>query len=91
MRLAWRWIMSVFFVVVNALMMGILGILFLPWAALSPRGALTACKLYCKWVRLTARLLVGIRWEVRGNVPSGDTVSHSGCSKAASSSQVAVK
>lgn len=72
MKRAWRWIMSVLFVVVNALMMGLLGILFLPWAALSPRGALTACKLYCKWVRLSARLLVGIRWQVRGTVPSGE-------------------
>lgn len=70
MRTAWRWVMSILFVVLNAVMMLILGIVFLPWAALSPQGALTACKLYTWWVRFTCWALVGIRWEFRGTVPT---------------------
>ena len=62
--------MSILFVVINAVAMLILGILFLPWAAVSPRGALTACKLYTWWVRFTCWALVGIRWEFRGKVPT---------------------
>ncbi|WP_137699660.1 lysophospholipid acyltransferase family protein [Marimonas lutisalis] len=69
MVLAWRWIMSILFVVANAVMMLLMGIVFLPWAALSPNGALAACKAYTYWVRFTAWALVGITWEVRGEVP----------------------
>ena len=66
----WRWLMSILFVVVNAVMMLILGIVFLPWAVVSPKGALTACKLYTYWVRFTCRWMVGIRWEFRGDTPT---------------------
>lgn len=67
--IVWRWLMSFVFVVVNALMMGLMGIVFLPWALFDPRGAQAAAKLYTHWVRLSARLLVGITWEVRGDIP----------------------
>ncbi|MDQ2092081.1 lysophospholipid acyltransferase family protein [Marimonas arenosa] len=70
MRMAWRWGMSILFVVVNALMMLFLGLVFLPWAALSPQGALVACKAYTWWVRFTCWAFVGITWEVRGEVPT---------------------
>ncbi len=72
MRTAWRWIMSILFVVVNALMMALMGIVFLPWAAVSARGAQITCWLYTVWVRFTARLLVGITWEVRGDIPKDE-------------------
>ena len=64
MVLIWRWIMSILFVVVNAVVMAILGIVFLPWAVLSPQGALIACKSYTYWVQFTARWLVGITWGI---------------------------
>ncbi|MDQ2094719.1 lysophospholipid acyltransferase family protein [Rhodalgimonas zhirmunskyi] len=72
MVLAWRWLMSILFVVVNAVMMGLMGIVFLPWAAFSAKGAQKTCWLYTEWVRFTARLLVGITWEVRGEVPQDE-------------------
>ena len=71
MRLAFQWVMSVIYVVQNAIMMLLMGIVFLPWALVSPKGAMTACNSYATWAIWTARLLVGIRSEVRGTVPSG--------------------
>ncbi|WP_270727511.1 lysophospholipid acyltransferase family protein [Shimia sp. Alg240-R146] len=71
MRTAFQWIMSIVYVFQNAVMMVVMGILFFPWALVSPKGAMTACKTYATWALWTARWLVGIRTEVRGTVPSG--------------------
>jgi 1-acyl-sn-glycerol-3-phosphate acyltransferase len=66
-----QWVLSIIYVVQNALMMLLMGIFFFPWALLSPKGAMTACKTYATWAIWTARLLVGIRSEVRGEIPTG--------------------
>jgi len=73
MKHALQWLRSLVFVVQIYVMMGAIGIVFLPWALLSRRGALTACKTWCRWVRWTARWMVGIRTEVRG-IPPEDEV-----------------
>lgn len=69
-----RWILSLIFVVQMYAMMAILGVLFLPWALFSARGARAACKTYCVWVRFTARVLCGLRTELRGEVPTGEVL-----------------
>ncbi|WP_418594846.1 lysophospholipid acyltransferase family protein [Ponticoccus sp. (in: a-proteobacteria)] len=69
-----RWVLSLIFVVQMYAMMAILGILFLPWALFSARGARAACKTYCVWVRFTARVLCGLRTELRGEVPTGEVL-----------------
>ncbi|SNS81331.1 lysophospholipid acyltransferase family protein [Antarctobacter heliothermus] len=69
-----RWVMSLLFVVQMYAMMAVIGIVFLPWALVSKRGARVACKTYCCWVRLTARLMVGLRTEVRGPVPQDEVL-----------------
>ncbi|KAA9010537.1 lysophospholipid acyltransferase family protein [Histidinibacterium aquaticum] len=51
-----------------------LAIAFLPWALFSRRGAVAAAHAYCWWVRFTARWMVGIRTEVRGEVPTGQVM-----------------
>jgi len=56
------------------LAMAVLGIVFLPWALLSPRGARTACKTFCRWVRWSARWMVGLRTEVRGTPPEDEVL-----------------
>ncbi|MCP4820836.1 MAG: 1-acyl-sn-glycerol-3-phosphate acyltransferase [Shimia sp.] len=71
MRLVFQWIMSILYVLQNAVMMLVIGILFFPWALVSPKGAMTACNTYATWAIWTARWMVGIRSEVRGNIPSG--------------------
>lgn len=66
-----RWALSFLFVVQMYAMMVLMGIVFLPWALVSKQGARVACRTYCRWVRLTARIMVGLRTEVRGPVPHG--------------------
>ncbi|MEO1307868.1 MAG: lysophospholipid acyltransferase family protein [Pseudomonadota bacterium] len=56
------------------LMMPLMGLIFLPYALLTPDGARFACKTYARWVIWTARWMVGIRTEVRGTVPSEEVL-----------------
>jgi len=51
-----------------------IAILFAPWAIVSRRGAYAAMHAYCRWVRWTARWMVGIRSEVRGTPPEGEVL-----------------
>ena len=69
-----RWIMSIIFIVQMYLAMAILGILFFPFALFSRNAAFLACHSFCAWVILTARLLCGIRSEVRGTPPKDEVV-----------------
>ncbi|WP_293572770.1 1-acyl-sn-glycerol-3-phosphate acyltransferase [Phaeobacter sp.] len=74
MRFAFQWLRSAFFVFQMYLMMPIFGLVFAPWAIFSKRGARACCKSYSRYVFLTARLLVGIRCEVRGPIPEGEVL-----------------
>ena len=69
-----RWILSALFVFQMYLAMLVLGIVFFIPALFSPRAARMACKSFCAWVRLTARVMVGLRSEVRGPVPDGEVL-----------------
>lgn len=69
-----QWVRSLVFVVLMYLAMAVLGIVFLPWALVSRRGALTACRSFCHWVRWSARWLVGLRTEIRGEVPTDEVL-----------------
>ncbi len=69
-----QWLRSLLFTVQIYAVMGILGVVFAPWAIVSSRGALTACKIYCRWVFWSARWMVGIRVELRGKVPTGEVI-----------------
>lgn len=70
--MAIRWIISLIFVVQNAAMMLVVGLVFFPWALISPNGARAACKAYCAWVLWTARWMIGLKHEVRGTPPTGE-------------------
>lgn len=70
----WRWVRSFVFMAQIYLAMLVLGIVFLPYALLTPDGARQACKAYCRWVIWTARWMVGLRCEVRGTPPSGEVL-----------------
>lgn len=56
------------------LAMGVVGLVCLPAALMSPDGATRACKIYAAWVRWTARWMIGLRTEIRGPVPTGDVM-----------------
>ncbi|WP_438992210.1 lysophospholipid acyltransferase family protein [Lentibacter sp.] len=72
MMSAVRWGISLIFVLQNAVMMLLVGLVFLPWALVSTKGARAACKSYCVWVLWTARWMLDLRHEIRGTPPSGE-------------------
>jgi 1-acyl-sn-glycerol-3-phosphate acyltransferase len=69
-----RWLLSLVFIVQMYVAMAVLAIGFAPWALFSRRGAYTAMHSYCAWVILTARILCGLRCEVRGTPPATEAV-----------------
>ncbi|THH36043.1 1-acyl-sn-glycerol-3-phosphate acyltransferase [Aliishimia ponticola] len=69
-----QWVRSLIYIVQVYLVMGILGIVFAPWAILSPKGARAACKTFCHWAFWTARWMIGLRGEVRGPIPQDEVL-----------------
>ncbi|MEB8388610.1 lysophospholipid acyltransferase family protein [Rhodobacteraceae bacterium KMM 6894] len=69
-----QWVRSLLFVCQMYLMMAVIGLLYFPWALISPKGARAACKAYCAWVRWTAAWMVGLKTEVRGTPPKGEVL-----------------
>ena len=66
---AWRWVRSLVFVTQMYLAMAVLALVFTPWAILDRAGAFAGIRTYCRYVRWSARWLVGLDSEVRGPVP----------------------
>lgn len=71
---ALQWGRSLLFLINIYGMMALMGLAFLPWALLSRRGALVACQTWCRWVRWSARWMVGLRTEVRGTPPTDEVL-----------------
>lgn len=71
---AFQWLRSFVFIIVIYVWMAILGVLFTPYAILSKRGALTACKIYARSTIWMMGWMVGIRGDVRGSVPTGEVM-----------------
>ncbi|MBK8440630.1 MAG: 1-acyl-sn-glycerol-3-phosphate acyltransferase [Rhodobacter sp.] len=69
-----RWVLSLIFVIQMYLALAVIGIVFFPWALVSRNGAFAAAHSFCWWVKLTARLLCGLRSEVRGTPPTGEVL-----------------
>jgi 1-acyl-sn-glycerol-3-phosphate acyltransferase len=74
MRYAVQWLRSLVFVAQMYVMLPVIGLLYMPGAILSRKGAVRGCKAYCNWVRWTARWMVGLRTEVRGTPPEGQVL-----------------
>jgi 1-acyl-sn-glycerol-3-phosphate acyltransferase len=56
------------------LMMAVIGFAFLPLAMFSREWAFRTVHIYCNWVRWTASWMVGLRSEVRGEVPTDEVL-----------------
>ncbi|WP_417678242.1 lysophospholipid acyltransferase family protein [Pseudodonghicola sp.] len=67
-------LLSLIYIVQVYIAMAVLGLLFTPWAILSKRGALVACKFYARYAIWTAGWMLGLRTEVRGTVPTGEVL-----------------
>lgn len=74
MAYAWRWLRSLLFAGQAYAMMAIMAVAFAPWAMLDRRGAFAAVHTWCRYVRWTAAWMIGLRSEVRGEVPQGETL-----------------
>ncbi|WP_435141142.1 lysophospholipid acyltransferase family protein [Pseudopelagicola sp. nBUS_19] len=72
MLYAVQWMRSLIFNIQMYLAGLVIGILFLPWALISLRGARTACLTYCRWVCWTAGWMINLKTEVRGTPPTGE-------------------
>lgn len=69
-----RWLLSLLFIAQMYLAMLVLALLYLIPALLSRNGAWAGVHAYCRWVRFTARVLVGLHSEIRGEVPQGEVL-----------------
>ena len=69
-----HWVRSLIFVGQMYLMIPFVALAFAPWAIVSRQGAVAGVRFYARYVRWTAALLVGLRSEVRGDVPQGEVI-----------------
>lgn len=69
-----QWIRSLLFIGQMYLMMGLMGLFFLPWVIIDRRGAFAGVHSYCRWVRWSAAWMVGLKSEIRGQVPTGEVL-----------------
>ena len=66
-----RWLLSVIFIAQMYAAMAVLALIFAIPAIISRNMAFAAVHTYSNWVRFSARLLIGLRSEIRGPVPQG--------------------
>ena len=69
-----RWLRSFVFMMTVYAAMGVIGVVFFPLALFSRGGARWVCRTYCRVVIWLARWMVGIRSEVRGEVPTDEVM-----------------
>jgi len=74
MMLVMQYIRSAIFVFLMYLAMLVVGVLGAPLAIYSREGTYWVMKRYCDLVLWLARVLCGLRYEIRGQVPSGAVV-----------------
>lgn len=70
MRYSVQWLRSLVFIVQMYVVMAVMAVFFTPWALLDRRGAFAAIHTWCRWVRWTARWMIALETEVRGEIPT---------------------
>jgi len=74
MKTALQAIRSLVFIAVMYLSMAVIGLVYLLPTLLTEDGAFRAIHAYCRSVRWAARVIVGLRSEIRGDVPSDEVI-----------------
>lgn len=69
-----QWVRCLIFNIQMYVAMPIIGLFFLPWVLISPKGAYAGCHTYCRWVRWTAGWMINLKTEVRGPPPTGAVI-----------------
>jgi 1-acyl-sn-glycerol-3-phosphate acyltransferase len=71
LRHALQWLLSLLFIIQMYLAMFVVALVCLPYALVSRKGAIMACHGFSRWVRWSAHHMVGLKSEIRGEVPQG--------------------
>lgn len=74
MRLAAQYVLSLIFIGQMYLAMLVLAIWWTPFVLFRRDAAFDACHSYCRWVLWSAKVLVGLRSEIRGEVPRDEVL-----------------
>ncbi|MGB3316155.1 MAG: lysophospholipid acyltransferase family protein [Albidovulum sp.] len=74
MRLLLQYVLSVIFIVQMYLAMVIYALYWTPIAIFRRKAAFSAVQAYCRWVRASAAMLVGLKSEIRGEVPTDEVL-----------------
>ncbi|MEZ7813275.1 MAG: lysophospholipid acyltransferase family protein [Paracoccaceae bacterium] len=69
MRYILQWILSLVFVIQMYGSLVVISIVYFPYAILSRKGAQAACLSFGTWVVFSAKWLIGLTAEIRGEVP----------------------
>ncbi len=69
-----QWLRSLAFIVQMYLAMPIMAVFFTPFALFSRDWAFRAVRSYCRYVRWSAGWMVGLRSQVRGEVPTDEVI-----------------
>ncbi|GAA3861812.1 1-acyl-sn-glycerol-3-phosphate acyltransferase [Celeribacter arenosi] len=69
-----QWLLSLIFVVQMYVAMVLLAIFWTPLAIIKRDYAFAAIHSYCRWVRFSARVIVGLRSEIRGEIPTDEVL-----------------
>ncbi|WP_193140762.1 MULTISPECIES: lysophospholipid acyltransferase family protein [unclassified Meridianimarinicoccus] len=56
------------------LMMAVLAVVYTPWAIFDRRGAFAGIRAYCRYVRWSAGWMIGLKSEIRGEVPRDEVM-----------------
>ena len=69
-----QYLRSLVFVIQMYVMMAVLALYYTPLAVIDRKWAFAGIRTYCRWVRWTAGWMVGLRSEIRGDVPQGEVL-----------------
>ncbi|AJE48961.1 lysophospholipid acyltransferase family protein [Celeribacter indicus] len=69
-----QWLLSLIFIIQMYLAMAVCALIFTPFVLVRRDMAFVAVHSYCRWVRFSARVIVGLRSEVRGEVPADEVL-----------------
>ncbi|MGB0958699.1 MAG: lysophospholipid acyltransferase family protein [Halocynthiibacter sp.] len=71
---AFQLIRSIFFIIQMYIVMALFGLFGIPLSVLNREYAFKTVMNYCKYVRWSAAWMVGLKSEIRGDVPDGDVI-----------------
>ena len=74
MKLALQYVLSAVFIAQMYVAMVVYAIIWTPFAIFRRDAAFGAIHAYCRWVRGSAALLVGLKSEIRGEVPQDEVI-----------------